>query len=420
MNSQRTPLFFSGIVLLFLIALVGLTWANTFATLKNPSSDSFFVYWLGTRTLLKEAISPYGDITTAILQQHAAIDYAESPKYLLQASYPLYAELFYLPFAFISDYGIARAVWLAFLEVVLLGTIFVSLRTIEWKPGILILGMTILYSMLNFHSLVPVLSGSSIVLSTFLLALAFAAVKAGMDELAGILFALSTIQPLAVSLLILFVLVWSALSDRWRLFIWLLGSLIVLVGAASLYMPDWVLQNARAIIQYPRTNLIDTPGAALVGSFPGVGARLGWGSSILIGLILLVEWWESKAKDFRWFLWTAGLTLTLSPWSGIPSDPGNFILLILPALLIFGRLDEHWGRRIRPLIVLGMLGVLFGFWAFFWGHLQDGILARQYPYLFIPLPLITLLGLYWVRWWAVRPRKYLMSDLRAQAGLDRL
>lgn len=419
MKSDRTPLFFSGMILFILVALVGLTWANSFVTLKNPSSDSFFVYWLGTRTLLKEAVSPYSEITTSVLQQHAALDYPEAPKYMLQASYPLYTELFFLPFAFIPDYVVARAVWLTFLEVILIGLVFVTVNTLDWKPGLLLFGITILYSATNFHNLVPILSGSSIILTTFLLALAFAAVKVGMDELAGVLFALSTIQPLAVSLLILFVLVWSALSSRWRLFIWLLGTLVVLIGAASLFMPDWVLQNSRAILQYPHTDLIDTPGAALVGSFPGVGARLGWGLSILIGLVLLIEWWESKEKDFRWFLWTGCLTLTLSPWSGIPSDPGNFALLILPALLIFARLDEHWGRRVRPLIVLGMLGVLFGFWAFFWGHFQDGILARQYPYLFIPLPLITLLGLYWVRWWAIRPRKYLMSELRAQASLDR-
>jgi hypothetical protein len=156
----------------------------------------------------------------------------------------------------------------------------------------------------------------------------------------------------------------------------------------------------------------------LIASFPGIGSRLGWGFTILLSLVLALEWWSSRGKETRWFLWTAGLTLTLAPWIGIPSDPGNFVLLIIPSLLVFARLDEHWGRRIIPLTVMGMLSVLVGFWAFFWGHIQDGILARQYPFLFVPYPLITLIGLYWVRWWAVRPRKLMISEMRSEAGLD--
>ncbi len=418
MNSQRTPFIFYGLVLLILVALFGLTWVNSNVSLKNPSADSFFVYWRGTRTLLKEGVSPYGDIATAILQQYANLDFKEAPKYFLQVTYPLYAELFYLPFAFISNYVLARALWLTLLEIALIATILVSLRGVGWKPGILLLGLTIIYALFNFHTISPLLSGSSIVLVTCLVAMAFVAVKAGMDELAGILFALSTIQPMAVALLILYVLVWSALSSRWRLFVWLLGSIIILLGATSLFMPDWVLQNARALIQYPHTNLLDTPGAALVASFPGIGARLGWGLTIVLGLVLLLEWWASRGKDSRWFLWTACLTLTLSPWIGIPSDPSNFVLLIIPSLLVFARLDEHWGKRIHPLIILGLLAVMVGFWTFFWGHIEDGLIARQYPFLFIPFPLITLIGLYWVRWWAVRPRKLLISELRAEVGLD--
>jgi hypothetical protein len=417
-NSQRTPFVFYGLVILILVTLVGLTWVNSNVSLKNPSADSFFVYWRGTRSLLKEGVSPYSEISTAILGQFANLDYPEAPKYSLQATYPLYAEIFFLPLGFISDYILARALWLTFLEVALFVTILVSLRTTEWKPGILLMGLTFIYALFGYHTVGPLLSGSSVILATCLVALAFAAVNAGMDEMAGILFALSTIQPLAVAVLILYVLIWSALSSRWRLFVWLIGSLTVMVGTTMLFMPDWVLQNVRVLIQSPYTNLFDTPGAALIAAFPGFGSRLGWGLTILFGSVLLLEWWASRGKEFRWFLWTACLSLAVSPWTGISSDPSNFILLIIPSLLVFARLDEHWGRRIHPLIILGMVAVLAGFWAFFWGHIEDGIIARQYPLLFIPFPLITLIGLYWVRWWAVRPRKLLIGDLRTEAGLD--
>jgi hypothetical protein len=418
LNSQRTSIYFYSIFLFIIILFGCLTWINTRITIKNPSADEFFIYWNGTRILLKEGVSPYSDIATAIIQQFANLDFTDTPKYALQVTYPLYAELFYLPFAFISDYTLARALWLTFLEASLMLTILVSLRMVEWKPGFFLLGLVIIYELLGYHTIGPLLSGSSIILVTCLVAMAFSAVKAGMDELAGILFALSTIQPQAIVLLILFVLVWSAISRRWRLFVWLAGSLIILIGSASLFMPDWVLQNARVILHYPHTNLIDTPGAALVASFPGVGSRLGWAFTLILSLVLILEWWASRGKDSRWFLWTAGLTLAVSPWIGIPADPSNIVLLIMPSVLVFARLDEHWGRRIHPMIIMGIVAGLFGFWAFFWGHFEDGLIARQYPALFIPLPLITLIGLYWVKWWAVRPRKLLISDLRAEAGLD--
>ncbi len=418
MNSQRIPFFFYGLVFVILITLVGLTWVNSNLTIKNPSADSFFVYWRGTRTLLKEGASPYSDVTTAILQQFATLGFHDAPKYAIQATYPLYAEIFYLPFAFIGDYVLARALWLTFLEAALVITLLVTLRTIAWRPGIILLALTLIYALFGYHTISPLLSGNSIILVACLVALGMAAVKANMDELAGILFALSAIQPLAVALLILYVLAWSILSGRGKLFVWLLGSLVILVGATSLFMPDWLLQYARLLINYPHNGILDSPGAVLVASFPGVGSRLGWSLTIFISLVLILEWWASRGKEARWFLWTAGLTITLSPWIGIPADPGNFVLLVIPSLLIFSRLDEHWGRRIHPLIVLGLLAVLVGFWAFFWGHLEDGLIARQFPGLFIPFPLITLIGLYWVRWWAVRPRKLLISDLRTEAGLD--
>jgi hypothetical protein len=32
--------------------------------------------------------------------------------------------------------------------------------------------------------------------------------------------------------------------------------------------------------------------------------------------------------------------------------------------------------------------------------------------LIFPLPLVLLIGLYWVRWWAVKPRRLLIEELR--------
>jgi hypothetical protein len=37
--------------------------------------------------------------------------------------------------------------------------------------------------------------------------------------------------------------------------------------------------------------------------------------------------------------------------------------------------------------------------------------------MFFPLPIFMLVGLYWVRWWAIKPAKTLIEALRASEDL---
>jgi hypothetical protein len=142
-----------------------------------------------------------------------------------------------------------------------------------------------------------------------------------------------------------------------------------------------------------------------------LGKQLGWLVSGVSALLLLIEWWLALRKDFRWFLWTACLTIVISQWIGIPAIPGNFIGLILPLILISALFIEHWPRGGQWVAVLMAVILFIWEWAMLYLDLTS-IQPKMQLNLIIPLPLILLIGLYWVRWWAITPRRLLIEELK--------
>lgn len=94
----------------------------------------------------------------------------------------------------------------------------------------------------------------------------------------------------------------------------MVGALISLILMGMVFIPDWPLQNLREMQRYTGYSPPTTVGAAFALWWPSVGRQLGWVLTILISILLISEWWLAHRKDYRWFLWTA--CLTLSPASG--------------------------------------------------------------------------------------------------------
>jgi len=116
-----------------------------------------------------------------------------------------------------------------------------------------------------------------------------------------------------------------------------------------------------------------------------------------------VEWWNNRHAEGRGFLWAASLTLVVSQWIGIQTDPGNFIVLFPALMLVLALLDERWKTAGWVMILVFLLLLFVGIWALFLNTVEYGSQPVQSPVLFIPLPAFLLLMLYWVRWWAVEP-----------------
>ncbi len=402
--SRRNPfLTFIAVTILGVGLFSTLAWGNYRFASKNPGGNDFLVHWVGAREFIQEGHSPYSDETALKIQNMVYGRAARPDENKFRVAYPLYSLLLFLPFALIRDYTLARAVWMAVLESGLIVLAFLSLRITRWKPKPVFLTMFLLFSVFWYHGLAPVILGSPVILISLGMVGVLLAIRAGQDELAGILLGLITIKPLAAALFIGFIVVWGVFNRRWKMILWLFIVIVMLSAIGLLLIPDWPKQNLREILRYyPSIKMTSLP-EALAELMPGVGSRIGAVLSILVGVITLVEWVIARKAHFRGFLWAACFTLTASQWIGIPTDPVNFVVIFPALVLAFSFLVERWRGGGIVVSIITMLLLFIGIWAVYLNNLQIDKPFMQNPILFLPLPFIAFLLLFWVRWWAIKP-----------------
>ena len=404
MKNTQTYIATFALITVFSIIFLGLmTWGNFRYASENPGGNDFLVHWVGTRALVVDGLNPYSDEVALRIQTLAYGRPAEPGEHELRVAYPLYSVIVFLPFALIGDFTVARAVWMTVLEAGLLLLTVLSIRLARWKISPWLLAVLLIFALFWYHGLRPLINGNAVVLVALGLVGGFLALRAGADELAGVLFALTTIKPQVVVLVLLFVVLWGMSTGRWRLIGWLVGTVALLAASASLLVPAWPVDNLREILLYPSYNPPGTPRAAFIEWWPAFGSRVGWALTGVMALVLLLEWGLNRKSEFRGFLWTAYLTLVISQWIGIQTDPGNFVVLLPVLILVLALLDERWRIGGRVFMAVSLLGLFVGIWAIFLNTIQFGDQPVQSTVMFFPLPAFLLLTLYWVRWWAVQP-----------------
>jgi len=376
----------AGVVVLFV--------ANQRFVAASPGGNDFLVHWVGTRALLLEKVSPYSDTVAMQIQTLAYGRPAQPGEHELRVAYPLYSIMLFAPFAMVADYALARSLWMTVLEVALLGVALAGLRLARWRPSLPFAAAYLLFAATWYHGVRPLVNGNAVIVVALLIALALLALRAGRDELAGALLAVSTIKPQVVVLLIIFIGVWAIASRRWRLVIGFVGTLAALLAVSLVLLPSWPAEFLREVLRYPAYNPPGTLGAALEAMLPGIGARVGWGVTLLLGVLLLLEWRGASLQAPAPFEWAANLTLAASCWIGIQTDPGNFIVLLVPLAAILAS-TANAVRRGGEVLALAVMGVLHaGLWMIFVSTLERGPQPVQGPAMFIPLPFVVLAGLY--------------------------
>ncbi len=405
MRNRRSAGWLIGIgAVAFVGILVLLTWGNYRYTSQNPGGNDFLVHWEGTRSFLIDKISPYSDAAALRIQTLAYGRPAQAGEHELRVAYPLYSIILFFPFSLFGDYSFARALWMTLLELSVFFMSVISLRITGWRPNLFLLAMYFLFSFFWYQSVRPIINGNAVIVVALLITGAFWAIKAHEDDLAGILLGFATIKPQVVLLLLIFIAFYAAVNRRWRLIAWLVGTVVILSAFAAFFLPDWIMQNIQEILRYPGYNPPGTPGSALAVWMPAFGERLGYVFTAIVAILLLVEWISARHADFRGFLWTASLTLVLGTWSGIQTDPGNFIVMLPGLTMVFALLDDRWRRSGWFISVVLMLVLGAGLWWLFITTLTTvNNQPQQSPIMFFPLPAILAIMLLWVRWWAFHP-----------------
>ncbi len=416
-NKQKSFIF---LIALVIIIFVLITYGNYRYSITNPGGTDFLVHWIGTRALFTEGISPYSDEVALRIQTAVYGRPALKGEHELRVAYPLYSVILFAPFSFVSNYELARALWMTLLELGLILLTFVSVRLTSWRPGMRMWIVLLVFSLLWYHALRAIINGNVIILIALFLATALYAIKNKNDELAGVLLAFSTIKPQVTMIFLAAILFWSIIQKRNRIIVWFIITIAFISISAILLIPDWIMQNIREVMRYPGYNPPGTPSAALATWFPVVGPRIGTVISLCMIVILLVEWWLARKADYRHFLWVSCLTLTISPWIGIQTDPGNFITMFPALMLIFSVIVARWKKKADLPIFITLFVLFFGIWIIFLTTLEMSYQPIQSPVLFFPLPAFLLIMLYWFRSWAVRPPSLYYESFNNDEMMNRL
>lgn len=395
--SVLTTIFF---VFLALAVFGGMLWGNTLYARDHPGETDFLVPWLSARTFLQygdpaspDRVTPYSDPAAQRTQIVYYGRLAAQDEDLLLLWLPFPAELFYFPFAFIPRYEIARGLWMTLSEIALVAAAFLSLRLTGWKPSRFLLPMALLFPALWIFGFLNVLTASAIPFVLLASLGALLALRSGQDEIAGALLVLPLLKLGIFGVLVVFLLWWALYHRRWRVLAGLGMALGILLLLSFLILPNWVLPFLRGLYWHALHHPGVSTYRALAEIFPVAGPRFALLLTGFLLILLFFEWRDVRRRDFRHVLWTAGQAVAVAPLLGLPLATADFAALALPLFLFLAVLDERWpGRRFRGPAGIVLVIALAASWTL-------GLAAG----LVLLAPVLLLIGLYWMRWWAVRP-----------------
>jgi len=184
---------------------------------------------------------------------------------------------------------------------------------------------------------------------------------------------------------------------------------LILLILSFLAYPNWIIPFLRAAFNNLRVDFGFNVHSIFVHFWPSQGGTIAWIFIAALVVILGFEWTSARSGDDRRFYWAACLSLAAAPLLGFRTEMEHLSVLIIPLALIFSIVYERWRKFGSILTILLVLVVFILPWTIYLVMLDNfGIIAKDILFLFNPV--CTIIGLYWIRWWAIRPPR-VWSDL---------
>ncbi|MEJ2486377.1 MAG: hypothetical protein P8Y68_11635 [Anaerolineales bacterium] len=359
MRNRRPDLAFIILLIVMILLAVGLTWVNQTQIVPKGGDEVFAPIWEAARYANSHASgNPY--LPDAVRRARILLESRPTPARFL---YPYYSLILFGPISLISPYSLARAVWMTLMVVCSIGLAFTGLVATRWRPRF---GMMVLYLVFSLGS--------------------YQAVRAMFLG-----------NPAVVVSLLVAVLATTGL----------------LVGGSFYFFPQWFLYQYGQLLRFFVESFPSSPGAVLWTWLPNSDSNVMAIFAIGLSLWLLVEWWQSFGKNVRWFLWTAAFTIVISSLIGLPVSLSDHILLIIPFVLVFSTWVQRWKVNGERLAAVVMVLIFAAGWGLAWS-VQDGSLTSvPAPGMFFFTPVVALILLYWVRYWALNAVKLKVSHIEA-------
>jgi hypothetical protein len=394
-------LIVAAVVVLLVLYLLAIT--NNYLANLWPDGGEFTLLRAGGQAFLYDQLEPYSGTVAALVQEQVYGRPAKSGEDLYILDVPFHLLIFYFPLALIPKTLIARALWMALSEIALAGFLYFSFRLADRRIPPIFIGLIAISALTSYYLYRTLLEGSP----TVLLALTYTGIlfslKAGHDEFAGALMAFSSFQWEMGGLFLAFVAMWVFWEKRWRVFAGVGMLAFVMLLISFLWYPGWVLPFLRAAWNNYRAGIGFSTHDLLQQIWPQSGSALGWFVTGILVLALGLEWLAAREKHFNHFLWAASLTLAATPLLGQRVELDQLFPLTLPIILVTIVARERW-KKLGDGIAFLLLWFFFGLsWLSYEQGLPEWIGISQEQFLFLFWPVFTVLGLYWARWWMVRP-----------------
>jgi len=396
-TTRRLYIVIGFFVLLFVLLIFG----NLLIVKANPGGLDFFSHWYATRIYIKDGVNPYSDISISRLAE--AIDFELNPAdgevYRFVA--PLFSIVLYAPLSLVGDFTIARAIWMALLEISIVICGVLLMNWFPWKKNLIITTILSLVTLFALPSVMAVTKGSLVVAGMLLFCVAATLILKKHDEAAGSLLAFSLVQPPLFFIGVLVILIWSGFRKRSRIIWWFLGTFTLLVGFTMLLIPDWIISYTQILTNY--TNVNPMQPSVEIDNLMTYRLML---KSVAILILLFYEWIIIKEAGKRRIAWNFALLLVTIPWM-TRNIPIENTILYLPSLLIaVSLLGERWKEKALSIVLLLPISLFLLAWVFS-GVLIPGIsIVLSKIIIYVVQPLIILLFIYWSRWWVLSSEKF--------------
>lgn len=397
--------------ILILLALVGATVLNLRLASTFQKQDDFAPRWVAAREWMQTGASPYSDSTHEATLSLLA-ENGNDPASLSQGRFvdPAWYVLFYLPISFVP-YPIARAIWMTLVELSLVLSVYLSIRLAGLKLSTLELLIMSFLGLVFYPFFKSILTVSVTAPYVFLALLAVYLARERQGTIAGLLFALSVwMAPLSFFLVILFMIWLGARRDGSlsRIFFSSLGFFIVV---SLILFPGWTAEWFASYLRlFPDFSWVRTPLMVVGELFPGASAQIAIVLSLVMLIIMLVEWYGIGEREGRGFHWKLMLTLNLLYLFNLTSEGVYLIWLLAPLFSVYKYLTEKWRVSGKIISWVTYLALIFIHWRRF--QLTQNWLPEESALVILLLPIFTMLGLQWFRWWATVSPKALIDSLK--------
>jgi hypothetical protein len=356
--------------------------------------------WKGAELFWQDGLSPYDEQIGRESQQAIYADgVADEGEDEFQFVYPFYMILYIGPL-FLAEFSIAATILMEIMLLLLGGTLFLALDTLQWLPKPPTLGVALLIFLTAYFSVRGMLLLQPAFLAYGFHIAAYWSISRRYDHVAGVLLALSTIKPQTGYLLVPLLLLWAWFNHR-RQIVWGFVAMFAALFAVSFaLLPTWFFEWIDRVFGYRNyTETIATVQIVThaVDAVPNLAQFV---AQLVISVMVLVpvfRFWQQAIVNQRNanFFWGIMLTMTASLLVA-PRTATTYYVELYPVLLVILFALEQ--RRQTLLLIGGSLVFVASYWAL---HIATAPpieeAGREAPIVYVVFPTLIYVYLLWHR-----------------------